>query len=157
MSATAFLSLARGAVAFGQARGRSRVIRQTAERERVVAQQDALDFRRRQEALLASGRAARGASGVTRTGSALLVDDATLLQIALGESRILEGGDLRAGRLDEDARATDRAGFGSLLSAGLGAGSTFLTEPPAFFGAASEPIGGLGGQRGGGAGDGLRG
>lgn len=51
--------------------------------------QDARDFNRQQSAALSSARAARAASGVIlSTGSSLLVDEASVFEIAQGVARI---------------------------------------------------------------------
>ena len=139
MSAKAFLFFLGGASKFAQSRNQAKVAREQAARERVVAGRDADLFRRRQQALLASDRAKRGASGVTG-GSGLLVDDATMLEILLGESAILEGGLIRSRRLIQGGNATEAAGLGSLLGGAVSA-STLLTEDAPFGEEDSQIIG----------------
>jgi hypothetical protein len=47
--------------------------------------------------------AAQAGTGVTQEGSPLLVDEATVREIALASARKLHGGSVRASRLEDDA------------------------------------------------------
>lgn len=130
MSGAAFFAILGGLAKSGQNRAQARILREQAGRERVVAGREADLFRRRQGALLASDRAARGASGVAG-GSGLLVDDATMLEILLGEATIREGGEIRARRLTQQANIRKNTAVLGLLGGAVG-GATLLTEPADF-------------------------
>ena len=101
--------------------------RQQAQREREIAERDADAFRRRQSALLATGRARRAASGVAVTGTPLLVEEDFIEEAALNEALIRAGGAVRATRLEQSALIS-RRGAGAARTSGLfGAGRTLLT------------------------------
>lgn len=111
---------------------------QQAVSERDAAAVEASDFRRRQGRILAERRAAAGASGITSAGSPLLVEEATLREIALGSARAGHQGFVRGSRL-EDAAALDRQRGGNARKAGrIDAGSTLLSGFGDFAGGLAE-------------------
>jgi hypothetical protein len=72
--------------------------------ERDAAGAESSDFFRREMRGVSAGRAARGATGVIgSTGSPLLVDEATVAEVALGASRLMHAGEGRARRMEDDA------------------------------------------------------
>lgn len=75
--------------------------RAASERESAVAMTS--DYLRKGSAAFSSGVAARGATGVTEAGSPLMVDEATMREIALGASRTLDTGVRRARALEDEA------------------------------------------------------
>lgn len=107
---------------------------QQAGREREIAALQAEQFSKSQQALLSKVRAARLASGVTMSGTPLLMDDDAVSEIAYNEALIRSGGEVRATRLEQDAqlarfggRAARQSGMfragGSLLQGAYGVGS----------------------------------
>jgi hypothetical protein len=78
--------------------------------------------------------AAQGATGVTGEGSPLMVDENTVRQVALGAARTLQGGDLRASRLQDDATLKKMQGDNAVTSSYLDAGSSLLTSVGRFAG-----------------------
>lgn len=110
------------------------VLDQQANRARQQANLDAKEFLRDQQRTLGTSRAARAASGVDpNVGSAQLVDDDLVTEIALQTAKIREGGQVTATRAEQEAamrRASARsARTGGLLSGGgtliSGLGRTF--------------------------------
>lgn len=104
----------------------ARVQEQQAQQERLIAAQEAKQYQRRQSRLQAASRAARGASGVQRAGSVLLVDDDQAREIALGAATIRAGGEVSATRLEQQAYFTRQRGQTSLVGGFFNAGSTLL-------------------------------
>lgn len=107
----------------------ARIAAQQADAERDAAAAEARDYRRSESGKRAASRTARLASGVTMSGSSLLVDEAMVREAALGSARIVHGGAVRGHRLDQEsalyrmnARNARTAGYlkagSSLLSAG---------------------------------------
>lgn len=107
------------------------ILRQQADRERLQAESDEKDFRRKQSRILAARRAALGASGVEPAeGSPLLVSEDFAGEVELQALRIRSGGEVRATRAEQQAvlqrfqgRAARRAGVtrgGALLLSGAG-------------------------------------
>lgn len=77
---------------------------------------DARDFTRQQSAALSDARAARAASGIqVNTGSALLVDEQSVFEIAQGATRIAEAAEAAA---FAQKKAAKKAKKGTLLSIG---------------------------------------
>ena len=123
-------AISQGKAAQAQANLQSGILQQQATRERQQAAADEDDFRRKQSRILAARRAVGGASGITPTGSSLLVAEDFAGEVELNALRIREGGELRATRAEQKAtlqrfkgRAASRAGFfrgGSLLLTGAG-------------------------------------
>jgi hypothetical protein len=112
----------------------ARIAEQQAAREREAAAVEAEDFRRREGAKRATARAARGASGVTMAGSPLLVDEATVREIALGSSRLINQGAVRGTRLEQDAelsrmsgRTARQRGKNARTAGFINAGTTLLS------------------------------
>lgn len=87
---------------------------------------NAQDFERQSSARLASARASRAASGVDlSSGSALLVEETSLRNIAEGVIRIREEAERRAKAARRAAKRARKGGMlgaaGTILSAGAGA------------------------------------
>ena len=76
---------------------------QQAGREREAAGLEATEFAKKQRRQLATSRAGRLASGVTMSGSPLLVDEDTINEIAFNEALIRSGGETRATRLEQES------------------------------------------------------
>lgn len=100
---------------------------QRAVEERDQAQASTQDYIRKGTDTLEAGRAARGATGVTSEGSPLMVDENTVRQVALGAARTLQGGELRASRLQDDATLQRMKGENAVTASYLDAGSSLLT------------------------------
>lgn len=121
-----------GAIQSGQAAKKqgefqSAVLQQQADRERQDAAAKENDFRTQQSRLLASRRAAMGASGVDAgTGSPLLVDQDFAGEAELQALRIRNGGDVAATRLEQDASLQRSAGANAATSSYFRAGSLLL-------------------------------
>lgn len=108
------------------------VLRQQAQQERDAAKVEASDFRRKENANMARAAAARGGTGVTMAGSPLLVDEATVREVALGASRLVYGGEVRANRLEEQAKLSHMSGKAAITAGKYKAGSTLLTGAAKF-------------------------
>ena len=72
---------------------------QQAQAEREAAAAEASDFRRLEGRKVAMARAGRGATGVTMAGSPLLVDEATVREVAVGAARVSHAGAVRSNSL----------------------------------------------------------
>lgn len=80
------------------------VSQQQAQREREASEQEAKEFTKKQRRLLSSASVGRtGGSGVTMSGSPLLVDEDTINEIAFNEAMIRSGGEARATRQEQQA------------------------------------------------------
>lgn len=109
---------AQAVAGYSASKQQAKTSEQMAASELKASKEDALRYRREQSARRANARAARGASGVDFTGSPLLVDQASLLEAMMGEKSILEGGQLRAMRLRQQAGLQEQAGVMGLLEGG---------------------------------------
>lgn len=107
---------------------------QRAAEEKDQAQADTQDYIRKGSDTLEAGRALRGATGVTGEGSPLMVDEDTVRQVALGAARTLQGGELRANRLKDDATLQKMKGENAVTASYLEAGSSLLTTASKFGG-----------------------
>jgi hypothetical protein len=105
---------------------------QRAAEEKDAANAATQDYIRKGSDTLESGRALRGATGVTSEGSPLLVDEATVREVALGAARTLHGGELRANRLKDDATLQKMKGEHAVTASYLDAGSSLLTTAGKF-------------------------
>ncbi|MCK1367618.1 hypothetical protein [Bradyrhizobium sp. 62] len=105
---------------------------QRAAEEKDQAQADTQDYIRKGSDTVESGVAARGVTGVTGEGSPLMVDENTVRQVALGAARTLQGGELRAGRLQDDAKLQKMRGENAVTGSYLDAGSSLLTTAGKF-------------------------
>lgn len=103
-------------------------LRRQARGEEQAAAFDASQFARQESATRGQARAARGASGVGFTGSALMVDEASVRQAAIQESNIRRGGRMRAQTRRREAGIAERAGRARAFNTLLSAGSTFATS-----------------------------
>ena len=124
---------------------------QRAAEERDQAAASTQDYLRKGSDTVSSAVAMQGATGVTGEGSPLMVDENTVRQVALGAARTLQGGELRANRLTDDAKLQRMRGDSAVTASYLDAGSSILTGVGRFAGA------GMGGGRGGGTGFSLSG
>ncbi len=120
-----------GALQEGRAEGQAadfnaRVARQQARGERDNAAAEASDYRRGEMRKLSASRTARLATGVTMAGSPLLVDEATVREVALGSSRIAHGGTVRGMRLDQDAMLSKMQGKAARTASYYKAGTSLL-------------------------------
>lgn len=105
---------------------------QRAAEEKDQAGAQAQDYVRKGSDTVESAVAMQGASGVTGEGSPLLVDENTVRQVALGAARTLQGGDLRASRLKDDATLQKMKGDNAVTGSYLDAGSSLLTSAGKF-------------------------
>ncbi len=120
--------IAAGQAASNAAKFQSAVLLQQAAREKEIAERDAEIFRRTQNRLLASQHARRAGAGVLlQEGTPLLVEDATIDEILLGEATIRQGGQVRATRLSEEAALARFRGRAARTQGVFPAGSTLLT------------------------------
>ena len=124
----AFGALQEGRATSRAAEFNARIADQQARQERQSAAAEARDYRRGENRKLASSTAARGASGVTGAGSPLLVDEATVREIALGSSRLKYAGDVRAKRLEDEAELYRMRGKSARRAGYLNAGSSILSS-----------------------------
>jgi hypothetical protein len=85
------------------------------------------DYIRKGSDVESSAVASQGATGVTGSGSPLMVDENTVRQVALGAARTLQGGQLRASRLQDDATLQRMKGDNAVTASYLDAGSSLLT------------------------------
>ncbi len=128
-----------GTIAQGQAAKRAAdfqaaVALQQAARAREVANRNADIFRRQQNALSAAERVRRAGAGVLPgVGTPLLVSDAFLDEILIGEATIRAGGAIRATRLQEEAALARFRGRAARTASLFRAGSTLLTAGSGFF------------------------
>lgn len=135
----ALVGLAGGALGAGGALFKGQATKQAADynaatdQQRAVEEQDQAaastqDYVRKGSDTVESGVAAQGGTGVTGEGSPLMVDEATVRQVALGAARTLHGGDLRASRLRDDAQLQKMKGDNAVTASYLDAGSSLLTS-----------------------------
>ena len=116
---------------------------QRAAREREVANRNADNFRRQQNALSAAERVRRAGAGVLPgEGTPLLVSDAFIDEILIGEATIRAGGEFRATRLAEEAALARFRGRAARTASLFRAGSTLLTAGSGFFTPGTPPPGG---------------
>lgn len=101
---------------------------QRAAEEKDQAAASTQDYIRKGSDVESSAVAAQGATGVTGSGSPLMVDENTVRQVALGAARTLQGGDLRASRLQDDATLQKMKGDNAVTASYLDAGSSLLTS-----------------------------
>lgn len=94
------------------------IMRQQAAQELDASKAEASDYARKGSATFASGLASRGATGVTEQGSPLMVDEATVRQIALGVARTRYAGTVRSGRLEEQSQLGDFEATNAKTAAG---------------------------------------
>lgn len=93
------------------------------------------DYIRKGSDTVESAVALQGATGVTGEGSPLMVDENTVRQVALGAARALQGGELRANRLKDDATLQRMKGDNAVTASYLDAGSSLLTSVGKYGGA----------------------
>jgi hypothetical protein len=105
---------------------------QRAAEEQDQAQASTQDYIRKGSDTVESGKAMQGVTGVTSEGSPLMVDENTVRQVALGAARTLQGGEVRAGRLQDDATLQRMKGENAVTGSYLDAGSSLLTTASKF-------------------------
>lgn len=126
--ASAVGSVSEGVASKNQADFEAADQRQRAVREREIATQDEIDFRRQQSRAAAASRAAGGRSGViSSTGSSLLAASDFASETELNALRIKAGGETTASRLEEQARLTKSAGKSAKKRGFFRAGSSLLS------------------------------
>lgn len=128
---------AAGSIQKGQAAKQSADYNAAVDAQRAAEERDAAgaatqDYIRKGSDTMESGRALRGVTGVTNEGSPLLVDEDTVRQVALGAARTLHGGELRANRLEDDAKLQKMKGDNAVTASYLDAGSSLLTTAGKF-------------------------
>lgn len=129
-----------GALEKGQATKKASDYNAAVDEQRAAEEKDQAaaatqDYIRKGSDTLEAGKAMRGATGVTSEGSPLMVDENTVRQIALGAARTLQGGDLRASRLKDDATLQRMRGADAVTGSYLDAGGSLLTSVGKFGGA----------------------
>ncbi len=121
-------SISQGMAANRAANFQAAVALQRAQRERDIANRNAEIFRRQQNALSGAERARRAASGVLPSeGTPLLVADAFLDEVLIGEATIRAGGETRATRLTQEATLARFRGRNARTAGLFRAGTTLLT------------------------------
>lgn len=119
-------SLQKGEAEQNAANYRSAVAWQRAASEMDAADAESSDFMRRNKMQLSSARAARGGTGVTMEGSPMLVDEATVREIALGASRVRHAGVVKSQRLGQEAELEKMKGRAAKDASYLEAGQSLL-------------------------------
>lgn len=109
-----------------EGKSRSSALRSMADQIMEAGRIDASDFERQSSAQASEGRNIRSASGVQlNTGTALIVDENIVREIAIGKSRILEDARRRAAVAKAEARSARKSGIlgaaGTILSVGVSA------------------------------------
>jgi hypothetical protein len=130
---------AAGSIQKGQATQQAANYNAAVDQQRAAEEQDQAgaqtqDYIRKGSDTVESAVAAQGATGVTGEGSPLMVDENTVRQVALGAARTLQGGQLRASRLQDDATLKKMQGDNAVTSSYLDAGSSLLTSVGKFGG-----------------------
>jgi hypothetical protein len=121
-------AIQQGQAASKQAKFQSTVMQQQAERERQIAEAKEADYRRDQNRLMAERRAASGATGVEMgTGSPLLATEDFARESELNALRIRNGGEVNAGRLEQQAALYRTAGKNAKTGSYFRAGASLLT------------------------------
>jgi hypothetical protein len=128
-------SIKKGEAAQQAASYNAAVDQQRAAEEQDQAAASTQDYIRKGSDTVESAVASQGASGVTGEGSPLMVDENTVRQVALGAARTLQGGDLRASRLKDDATLQKMKGDAAVTGSYLDAGGSLLTSVGKFGGA----------------------
>lgn len=122
-----------GSINKGQATQQAATYNAAVDNQRAAEEQDQAaastqDYIRKGSDTESSAVAMQGATGVTGEGSPLMVDENTVRQVALGAARTLQGGDLRANRLKDDATLQRMKGDNAVTASYLDAGSSLLTS-----------------------------
>lgn len=108
---------------------------QRAAEERDNAAAETQDYIRKGSDTEASQVAAQGGTGVSSSsGSPLMVDANTVRQVALGAARTLQGGEVRANRLQDDAKLQRMQGRSAEIASYLDAGKSLLTAGGSAYG-----------------------
>lgn len=128
-------AIAEGRASEKQSKFQADVGKQQATRERQISEAEETDFRRRNRALLASKRAAMGASGVDiSAGSPLLAFGDFAAEAELQAQRIRSGGEVRATRLEQQAELDKMAGRQAKRRGFSRAGASLLSGASRAFG-----------------------
>ena len=130
---------AAGSIQKGQADQQAAQYKAAVDQQRAAEEKDQAaaqtqDYIRKGSDAEATAVADQGATGVTGSGSPLMVDENTVRQVALGAARTLQGGQLRASRLQDDATLKTMQGNNAVTSSYLDAGSSLLTGVGKFAG-----------------------
>jgi hypothetical protein len=130
MSAAGGVASANGAIQKGQATQQAATYNAQVDQQRAAEEQDQAaastqDYIRKGSDTVEGAVASQGASGVTGE-SPLMVDENTVRQVALGAARTLQGGDLRASRLRDDATLQRMRGDAAVRGADLDATGSYL-------------------------------
>ena len=121
-------ALKQGSAAAAASDFQADVLRQQAEQEQRVAASNERDFRRDQSRLMASRRAAQGASGVeSSSGSPLLVTEDFAAETELQAQRIRQGGEITSNRLMDQAALTRAEGKNAKSASFFSAGDSLLS------------------------------
>lgn len=128
-----------GSIQKGQATKQATDYNASVDAQRAAEEQDQAaastqDYIRKGSDTVESAVALQGATGVTGEGSPLMVNEATVRQVALGAARTLQGGELRANRLKDDAILQKMKGDNAVTASYLDAGSSLLTSVGKFAG-----------------------
>jgi hypothetical protein len=126
-----------GAIAKGQAAKQSAdyntaVDNQMAAEAKDQAAANEQDYIRKGSDTESTAVADQGASGVTGSGSALLVDENTVRQVALGASRITQAGQLQASRYSDAGTLSQMQGNDAVNASYLDAASSLLSGASKF-------------------------
>lgn len=134
---------------FGMVQGeqQQKIMEQQAAQERAASQMEASDFRDRISRAQASSRAQQGRSGIMQnTGSPLMVSVDFAGEAAEEELKILQGGSIRAGRLQQSGKLAKSQGIGQFFG-GVGRAGSALLNPTVQRRFGSTPRSGLSGRR----------
>ncbi len=127
-AATAVGSISAGRAAEKRDKKQAEISNQQAARERQVAGEQADDFLKSQRRAAAAVRAAGGARGIDiSVGSPLLTAEDFARQTTKQASRISEGGEIRATRLDQQADLLRDRGRAAKTAGLIGAGESLLS------------------------------
>lgn len=111
-----------------QSKAQAAILREQAANQRTQSAADESDFRKNQSRIMAARRAAMGASGVQQgAGSPLLVSEDFASEVELQAQRIRSGGEVRATRLEQQAKLERSAGSSAATAGFLRGGSLLLT------------------------------
>jgi hypothetical protein len=117
----------KGQDAKDQSRKQAQIYEEQAAQERNASRQEASDYEKRARAMIASRRAILGGSGVqSQSGSALLGTEEMITESERQAARIRAGGNLVAGRIEQQAGLTRMSGSAKARSATYGAGASLL-------------------------------
>jgi hypothetical protein len=124
-----------------QAETQSEIMRQQAERERLQAEADSLEFKKAQNRALATRRAILGGSNVQLdAGSPLLTEQDFGGEAELQALKIRNGGEVRGTRLEQSAALTRAKGDAAMTGSYFRAGSLLVGGATDAWGGPSKTI-----------------